>query len=507
MRRTLESVVTGSFLLSLMLGVGPYPAWAQQNPIVKFAQEIKFPQVFTGANITISAQDANVPVLSGTPTFMWTLGGVWPPPTIRRPTGNQSNVTFVHNLQDIIKTLPDHDELTIHHHGSHVAPTSDGWACGFFIRPGESRTYVYPLKESDAANSTGNGRGVTEWYHNHRVDGTGQTAWMGLAGGMFIIDDPADPQTLPSGKYDVTLALQDRVFDKKNQITPFSNGVGNVILVNGVPWPYMNVDTHWYRFRVLNPSNNRRYGLQLQDSAGNVIPLLQIAGDSGLLPKAVSRDRIPIGIAERVEFLINFGPDGHLLGQNLTLKSVGEPGASGDLTDVMQFRVTTQVEDRTNLPDTLRAVPGIVTPVNRRSFTFDLTTFDNKQASNDGLTGTPHGTLFTVNGKAMDCNRTDANPRLNRTEEWTLANGGTTWIHSIHIHDVDQVCVSRNGGPCGAFELLKETWPMLGGETIVVQLTPTDFTQDTLADGRYMLHCHVLNHEDLAMMTQWQVIP
>ena len=48
---------------------------------------------------------------------------------------------------------------------------------------------------------------------------------------------------------------------------------------------------------------------------------------------------------------------------------------------------------------------------------------------------------------------------------------------------------------------------MLGGETIVVQITPTDFTQDTLADGRYMLHCHVLNHEDLAMMTQWQVIP
>src|SRR5438094_3089213 len=208
-------LVVGSLLL-LTLGLvtsdpaqGQLDAASQNSVPPKFSTAIKFPPVLTDANITITAQDANIQVLNGAPTFMWTLGGIWPPPTVRRPTGNQSNVTFVHSLQDIIKTLPDHNELTIHHHGSHVAPTSDGWACGFFIRPGESRKYIYPLRESDAANNTGNERGVTEWYHNHRVDVTGQTAWMGLAGGMFIIDDPADPQTLPSGKYDVTLAIQD----------------------------------------------------------------------------------------------------------------------------------------------------------------------------------------------------------------------------------------------------------------------------------------------------------
>ena len=73
-------------------------------------------------------------------------------------------------------------------------------------------TYTYTGTEAG-----GNERGAMQWYHDHRMDVTGRNVWMGLAG-MYIIDDPADPQTLPKGAFDVPLMLTDRSFDANNQI-------------------------------------------------------------------------------------------------------------------------------------------------------------------------------------------------------------------------------------------------------------------------------------------------
>ncbi|HEY7647927.1 MAG TPA: multicopper oxidase domain-containing protein [Methylomirabilota bacterium] len=527
--RRLGAAVTCGFVLALLVGLfGPRPVGATHT---KYTSPITFPPVLTDQHVHIPAFDRDIQVLEGPKTRMWTLGGTWPPPTIRRPTGRTSEVTFYHFLKDIQTALPDQSELTIHHHGAHVAPVNDGWACGFYIFPffgdpdtasltagsvapaaatGTStttesataiastdssfqpfwRTYRYALRERDAANPTGNERGVTQWYHNHRVDVTATTNRMGLAGGMFIVDDPADPQTLPRGDYDRVLVITDRSFDANNQILQVNNG--DHIFVNGVPQPFMNVDTHRYRFRVLNPSVARRFGVELVlegDEANPdpavLIPIQQIATDSGLLPAPVKRTSLPIGIAERYEFVIDFGA--FPVGTRLILRnglSLGTPQG-----EIMKFQVTRKVKDGSRVPPTLRAVPGLGTPVKTRTFNFT-------RAANG---------VFTINDLEMDCNRFDANVKVNTREEWVLRNAGG-WTHSIHIHDVDQMCVSRNGGACGPEEPFKETWPMLPNETIVVQLVPTDFTQATdLSDGAYMLHCHVFNHEDLAMMTQWIV--
>ena len=83
----------------------------------------------------------------------------------------------------------------------------------FLVPPGGSRTYYYTGLEDG-----GNERGAMQWYHDHRDGVTGRNVWMGLAG-LYIIDDPADPQTLPSGEHDVPLAISDRSFDANNQIS------------------------------------------------------------------------------------------------------------------------------------------------------------------------------------------------------------------------------------------------------------------------------------------------
>jgi len=242
--------------LGFIFSVGLMAPDSAQACHTKFGQDLKRMAVLTGGEtmtggaitqsgvnkITVEATDEDVQVCpSGAATKMWTLGGNVPPPTIRRdtrpgtsPSTPPTELVFINKLGDgpgeighddgngvsgaqglaggtQTGVAGDHTEIGIHHHGSHVAPIGDGGACWYFIErdavnpANSSRTYTYHLRETDSANSTQGERGVSEWYHNHRVDVTGHTAWKGLAGGMFNIDDPADPRvSVPGGSTDPT---------------------------------------------------------------------------------------------------------------------------------------------------------------------------------------------------------------------------------------------------------------------------------------------------------------
>jgi FtsP/CotA-like multicopper oxidase with cupredoxin domain len=574
------------FFLGILAGIA-------QATHTKFTQPLKIPPVLTTPAITINAVDADVPVLAGAPTKMWTLGGDATPPTIRRPTGQTTNLTFNHMLTEIKGPGPqgigngtqtgvpgDHSQLTIHHHGAHVAPKNDGWACGFYFgglnnTRGNTITYTYHNKENDTANNSGNERAVTQWYHNHRVDVTGHTLWKGLGGGIFILgSDPAEATLpLPRGQYDVPLTIKDLQFNSSNQI-PYNfnfNGVsGNHILVNGVPQPFFNVEPRKYRFRILGAANARKFFMRLRRSNSNSnISMTQIGTDAGLMAAPANRTEIPIGIAERVEIVIDFAPHASqnlILQNNDTANGQCVPGNCSTATrEIMQFRVGTVVTDPSNntVPSTLRSLPTAaqLTPITQRreiQFTREGD-FWTLQVRHLGR---------SADDRITDCARTDADPIVNTNEEWTIRGVGN-WTHSIHIHDVDQICVSHNGSStangCQTFNRMKETWPVPPNTTWVVRFKPTDFTQAAFdpdstpcnsagaeeppnpdntgecanvtfrdddgdlttptftpdrhggdnvtgnqaaaeaAGGRYMIHCHVVEHEDLGMMTQWRV--
>ena len=155
---------------------------------------------------SIGIDEACVQILDGPCTNMWTYGGTYPGITIRRPTGQTTNVTFTNNLD------PAAGELTVHNHGNHSTAANDGQPDSFLIPTGGSRTYIY-----DGLEDGGNQRGKMQFYHDHRMDVTARNIWMGLTG-MYIVDDPADPPTLPSGAFDLPLAIADRQFDANNQI-------------------------------------------------------------------------------------------------------------------------------------------------------------------------------------------------------------------------------------------------------------------------------------------------
>ena len=425
-----------------------------------FTHPLLFPPVNTDANVSIGIDETCVQILDGPCTDMWTYGGTYPGVTIRRPTGQTTNVTFTNNLD------PAAGELTVHNHGNHSTALNDGQPESFLIATGGSRTYIYDGLEEGADQ-----RGKIQFYHDHRMDVTGRNVWMGLTG-MYIVDDPADPPTLPSGAFDLPLAIADRQFDANNQI-PYvfdPNGVtGDKVLINGVYQPYFEVGDRNYRLRILNASNARTYFLTL--STGD--PFIQIGTESGLLPAPVSRTGMRIGSAERLDVVVNFAGE---LGQNVYLTDLltGMP--------LLEFRVTQHLVDDSSIPPTLRSLPDIGEPTVTRNWSFDNTAGH-----------------WTINGLRFDPDRVDARPVLGTTEKWVFTNP-TGRAHTVHIHDVSQQCISRNGGACFPYETMKETWYLDPGETLELKLKFTDHV------GMYMLHCHIIEHEDDGMMTQFEVV-
>ncbi|HVF12665.1 MAG TPA: multicopper oxidase domain-containing protein, partial [Actinomycetota bacterium] len=234
--------------------------------------------------------------------------------------------------------------------------------------------------------------------------------------------------------------------------------------------------------RLLNASNSRTYNLALSDGR----PMVQVASESGLLPAPVVRPSILLGPAERAEVIVDF--DG-ALGSQLVLKNLA---GFGPMSQVMQFRVTREEADASQIPSTLRAPPQIDQgPLNK-----DRTWILNRDIDSG---------MWTFNGKGFDHTRVDARPVLGTTERWTFINA-TTVDHIVHIHDVDWRIVQRTGGiPIDTANYpdesgLKESFRLRGGEAVTIAAKFTDHL------GKYVLHCHMLEHEDFAMMAQFEVI-
>lgn len=448
-----------------------------------FDLALPIPPVLEGAEITIPVQEADVQVLPGAKTRMWTFAGSFPGPTIRRPAGSQTKVTFVNELPG------DKGALSIHNHGEHVASADDGQPDDELIAPGSARTYTYDLRENGGPE-----RPAFQWYHDHRLDVTGRNVWNGLAG-MFIVTDPqgAASLPLPEGEYDVPLMFADRSFDAQNQLTypdpvPFGDAgqsypgtnappddliLGTRLLVNGVQQPHFSVAARRYRLRLLNASNGRVMTFSLE--GGRTMD--QIATESGLLPAPVERAELRLGPAERAEVIVDFSS--LAVGSSLMLRAGG--------SDVMQFRIDRTAPDATSVPDTLLPAPNLGTSVRTRSFNLNLV--------EDAARGR---TAWAINSRTFDHLRTDAAPKLGTTETWTFK--GSTRAHVVHIHGTDFRVLSREGAPPPPWEAgLKESILVEAGETVVVQLRFTDHL------GAFVFHCHVLEHEDNGMMARYVV--
>jgi FtsP/CotA-like multicopper oxidase with cupredoxin domain len=456
----------------------------------------RIPELTKGRlNIPIVARD--VPIVRGERTLMWTFDGTFPGPTIRRPAGATTRVTFRHRV-------PQAGTLTIHNHGHHTEAVHDGQPMSELIAPGAKREYVYRHVEEGEPL-----RGGMRWYHDHSHGRTNRNAWMGLLG-LFIIDDPLEKRLkLPKGHWELPMVITSRTLDDNNQLVdPFTAapdpgadavGTGELLLVNGVPRPYMYVDPTVYRLRILNAASFNPYNLGFAPDGPKIV---QIGNESGLFPAPAPRERVLMGPAERCDLLVDFSgfAGKHVVfssaPQDSTspFKSVLAP-ASAPAEDVIQFRVRAKRRKVTpaprKAPAKLRALPKWATGLS----TSPDRTFSFGQANQGGQT------VWTINGEPYDHERVVARPELGSTETWMLVNSSQQ-SHYIHLHAVDWKVISRNGGtPLPDEDVLKETFRIDPGETIAVGAKFTDHA------GRFLIHCHMLSHEDHAMMTTFEIVP
>ncbi|HYF71753.1 MAG TPA: multicopper oxidase domain-containing protein [Nocardioides sp.] len=474
-----------------------------------FRQPLVVPRTLRGDHVTLDMRRSSVRMLpSGRRTTAWTYDGTWPGPTIRRTAGDPTLVTVVNHLPRRAGSM------SMHLHGDHHASRFDGQPTSFLVRRGRSRTYRYDLSRAGEPEP-----GSFFWYHDHRMDRTARNNWMGLQG-MFIVDDPAQDRIgLPRGARDLPLMISDRSFTKRNQLTglheptmvhdmghgmghgttdhagmaftgphapPNDASVGTQLLVNGRLRPYVRTAAVRYRLRLLNSSAFSSYNLVLSNGR----PFVQIGTGDGLLPHPVTRRSILLGPSQRADVVVDLHG---LVGKNVVLESVartdGSEGTGSRVGPLLQFRVRDRAPDHSRVPHDLPSPRLVRAPATvAKTWTFSL----------EG--DAESGTFWAIDGKAFDPDRVDHRVRLGTREKWVLRNTSDI-THYVHLHQEHWRTVSRNGKRPPPWERgLEDTWRLDPGERVVVAARFVGHT------GRFMVHCHMLDHEDHGMMATFEVV-
>lgn len=527
-------------------------------------------------------------------TALWTYEGQFPGPTIEVRSGRRLRVAWTNELRGTVPlvavrapfaqptpanlpgyrnpdgSLPAGVELidgvadlppwnVVHLHGALMNGGSDGWAHNG-VSPGFAQLTEYPNRQPAAAL----------WYHDHAMAVTRFNVHAGLVGMYLIRDEEEKRLRLPGGDHEIPLIITDRNVDTepatgalsgrllfKFQYLPATGTsapvTGPFTLVNGVIWPHLDVDGHWYRFRVLNAANGRFFRLNLVDEAGTVHnDAVRIIGtDVGLLPApaAVPAGGLTITPAERVDLLIDFS---RFTGQRLRLVNTGasiEP-------DIMEFRVEGRRRDDSFTPPArlstsyVRLEHGVTVPEDHDEV-FVATTVP-------GVAGRPHPEMWElkeitepadlpthlpqegviqltdpVTGRVRTFRKVarvfdDTTTIFIDRGRWAVWNliqlGGPP--HPMHIHMTRFQLVDRwkfsdltafdvavggttrplpapsGGPPIEEHERgWKDTFSLWSGEWIRVA------GQFEGATGQFMYHCHILDHEDEGMMRPFVVHP
>jgi spore coat protein A len=408
----------------------------------------------------VSIREGMADVLPGFQTPIYGYEGIYPGPTIRARKGRRV-IVRQHNRLAF--------DSNVHLHGGYVPARHDGHPMDV-IAPGQSFEYVYP-NDQDAA---------TLWYHDHAHGRTARTLYYGLLAFYVLEDDLERELDLPAGDYDVPIVIADHAFNRDGSFRYQENidlaFRGDTLIVNGAVSPRMRVERRRYRFRFLNASNGRSYTLRL----GGGRKMVQIAGDGGLLERPVDRLRFQFHPAERIDLVLDFSKYGP--GEQLVLHN--EDGSGGTVA-VMRFDVVGGGgREEFRVPRQLRRLEPLP-PFNARR-RWDLALGTN---------------MWQINGKGFDPSRIDVRPRLGSTEEWTFVNHSQR-VHPMHLHGFQFRVLERSGGPVEVADRIgwKDTVGVLPNETVKVQAWFAPYA------GRYVFHCHSLEHADKAMMLQMEVV-
>ena len=486
----------------------PIPPWAEPvaaldpppNPNAHQRYNEFLPRVFYDVSMEEALHSFH-PQLP--PNRIWGFDGIFPGPTFVAGYGEPILVRFRNNLP------PDHvgygiPSVITHLHNAHTASESDGFAFDYYeVGAYKDHHYANVLAGYDAFRPMGDVREAlgTLFYHDHRADFTAPNVYKGLSGFYLLFDardSGAEDDTypgafrLPSGEYDVPLMFADKRFSPDGQLFfdqfDLDGFIGDKYTVNGKIQPFFKVARRKYRFRMLDSGPSRFYEFFLSNGQS----FTQISNDGNLLPAPLVRPSIRLGVAERVDVIVDFtnariGDQIFLQNRLKQSSGRGPDGLESPGTPVLRFDVDRDAPDPSRVPTTLRTLP----PVDTSSAVATRTwSFDERNGS------------WTINGRLFDGNRVDARVKKGTAEIWVLRNERRNWSHPVHIHFEEFQIISRNGNRPPADEVSrKDVVRLAPGEEVRIFMRFRDFV------GRHLMHCHNTIHEDHAMMIRWDIVP
>lgn len=489
----------------------------------------------------------------------------------RLPTG-RGGLQATHLLENTVdlsihmampyKDLPQGSiPIVTHLHGGHTDSGSDGLPDAWYTQNSAQKG---PKWQNGNYRYDNDQEAGTLWYHDHALGITRLNVYAGLAGFFLLRDDNelnliADGK-IPGGQYEIEMAIQDRQFTDDGQLffpampepsdflecqqsqdpnmpnpSILPEFFGDFILVNGMAWPYLEVEPTRYRFRVLNGSDSRFYQFRFD----NGMTFYQIGVDGGFLVRPIAIgpgelvDALTLAPGERADIVVDFSS---AAGQSIILKNIGpdgpfksfeQGGADPDTTGlIMQFRVKPQggnsapaFSPNLSLRSAQFNVPGTA------QTTRQLVLFEGRDGF--GRLRPQLGTL--AEGSLMWEDPITERPGLDDIEIWEIYNT-TEDAHPIHLHLVSFEVLNRQNFTgevvCHGMEMMEDGTmlqlmdPVLQGfpakplineqgpkDTVIMlpgQVTRIKAKFDR--PGEYVWHCHILSHEDHEMMRPYEIV-
>jgi FtsP/CotA-like multicopper oxidase with cupredoxin domain len=400
-------------------------------------------------NLTLEAKEGKV-VIGGVEQDSNVWNGKYISDTWKVNPGDKIKIKFVNNMKD---------PTNLHFHGGHVSPKGNSDNVLLKINPGETFDYEYNLPKNHPAGLF--------WYHPHLHGYTDMQVTGGMLGAIEVkgdIDELSGIKGLP----EKLLVLTTK--DSGNTVERF---------VNGKKDPTLHVKPfETVRLRILNASGDDFYNFSIPGQKLNII-----SRDGNTLSEVESVDSEVMAPGDRIEILYKA-----LLWGTFDVKSLKlNAGFMYPEDTFMKIKVF-------GIPVIPKELPKTLIPYDN----FKNVKIDRVRTLTFTEAGTKENPEYLLDGKQFDPKVIDQVMTLGATEEWRLINKSRD-THPFHIHINPYQVISVNGKDIDR-KGLDDTFPVPANGEVVIRTKYRDF------DGKYVLHCHILFHEDHGMMQVVEVV-
>lgn len=472
----------------LSLGSSMPGSRAHSQPKTPTPEPLIQPSEMRSANGLLDATIAAAPgpVQLGDRAFAGLLyNGAYVPPMLRARLGDTLQITFRNNLTSGLDR-PGYvgpicagagTPSNLHFHGMSVSPQGNSDNVFVHVPPGEAFQYQVRIPASGRQ-----GPGLF-WYHPHAHGFVNDQILAGMSGAL-IVDGIDELFPLLHGLPERFFLIKHVKLDDESEIVSINGQINPVVAMRAGEMQF---------WRIANIGASDFYKVRIDG-----VSLYVVATDGHALSRPRKMPEFFIGPGEQIDAIAVGPPAGEYNMRTISfqneawrppepvlqlavIQSSGLPRGAALEDEILRQRIS-----GSQWIDDVRAAS-----IARRPTLLYSRTADRK--------------VFMIDGRVIDEARTDQIVKLGDTEEWTVVNTDQQY-HSFHIHQTPFL-VTEVGGVSWNDDSLRDTFSVPPatdrGPGVLKVVIP--FT-DPVIEGRFVYHCHAVDHEDKGMMGVIEVV-